>query len=182
MKIDKKYIFIGIVIAVILMLGGCFASKYNSAITLEEKINNTLSDVSIQEKRRIDLILSLVEVVEQASTYEQDTLLLITEARSSAETGNVDEALYNLGVVVERYPELQAVDTYKELMNELSITENLIANHRKTVNTFVQEYRKFTRKFPNSLILNILGYNKIDYSYLEFTDTEMPDDLFGGNQ
>jgi LemA protein len=181
-NIDKKYIYIGIVIAVILMLGGCMVSKYNSAITLEEKINNTLSDVSVQEKRRIDLILNLVEVVEQASTYEQETLLLITEARSSAEAGNVEEALYNLGVVVERYPELKAVATYTELMNELSLTENLIANHRKTVNTYVQEYRKFIRKFPNSMFLNILGYDKIDYSYLQFADTEMPDNLFGGNQ
>jgi len=65
-------------------------------------------------------------------------------------------------------------------MTELAITENLIAEHRNNYNIQVKQYNKHIKKFPNSMILNIMGYEKLDNTYLEYEVSEnAPKDLFG---
>lgn len=78
------------------------------------------------------------------------------------------------------YPELKSNENYKTLMTELAITENLIAEHRNNYNIQVKQYNKHIKKFPNSMILNIMGYEKLDNTYLEYEVSEnAPKNLFG---
>lgn len=71
-------------------------------------------------------------------------------------------------------------ENYKQLMNELSITENMIAEYRSNFNKQVKQYNRYVRKFPTSILLNMTGYEKQDYSYLEYDVSEdAPQDLFG---
>lgn len=154
-------------------------TTYNGVIGLQETVEEQNSVIDVQLKRRKDLILSLVDVIEEQSDFESQTLQKITEARGLANAGQVDEAQILISAVVEAYPEIQTNQSYRQLMTELSITENLITEQRKTYNDSVRRYREHSRKFPRNLALAILGYDAKDYSYLEFNeDLELPDELF----
>lgn len=79
----------------------------------------------------------------------------------------------------EAYPELKSDSNYKELMNELSITENLIAEYRSNYNKQIKEYNRYVRKFPTRLFLNRLGYETQNYTYLDYdAPVDAPQDLF----
>ena len=82
--------------------------------------------------------------------------------------------------VAEAYPELKSNENYKELMNELSMTENLIAEYRSNYNKQIKEYNRYVRKFPTRNFLNALGYEIQEYKYLEYNaPVDAPRNLFG---
>lgn len=86
-----------------------------------------------------------------------------------------------IAAVSEAYPELKSNENYKELMNELSITENLIAEYRSNYNAQVKEYTRYIRKFPARLFLDILGYESQEYDYLDYeVSPDAPTNLFEG--
>lgn len=171
----------GIIIAAILMIIVLFASTSNRAISLEEQVMSAESDIQVQEKRRTDLIYNLADCVKDYDRHEAETLLNIAEARNEGESTNVENVATQIAAVAEAYPELKSSENYRELMNELAITENKIAESRNSYNNQIRAYNKYTRKFPNKQILGILGYQIIDYEYLEYNaqDKEPVTDLFG---
>lgn len=179
----KKYLIIaGIILGVILLITGMFAGTNNTAISLEEQIKESKSSINIQEKRREDLLYNLVDTVESYNKYEQDTMTKIVEARTKASNGQVEEAQVLINAVAEQYPELKSNEHYKTLMTELSATENLIAQYRENYNIQVKQYNKYVKKFPNGMILNIMGYERLDNSYLEYDASEdAPKNLFKNN-
>ena len=85
-----------------------------------------------------------------------------------------------IAAVAEAYPDLKSQKNYQELMNELAITENKIADIRKFYNKEVTDYKRFVRQFPNKQILGLSGYEVKDYERLEFENTsaDAPKDLF----
>lgn len=176
----KKFLIgLRIIIAIILMIVGMFVGTNNTAINLEEQIKESKSSINIQEKRREDLIYNLVDTVESYNKYEQDTMTKIIEARTKASKGNVEEAEVLINAVAEQYPELKSNENYKTLMTELAVTENLIAEHRNNYNIQVKQYNKHIKKFPNNIILNMMGYEKLDSTYLEYEASEdAPRNLF----
>lgn len=176
----KKFLIgLGIIIAIILMIVGMFVGTNNTAINLEEQIKESKSSINIQEKRREDLIYNLVDTVESYNKYEQDTMTRIIEARTQASNGNVEEAEILINAVAEQYPELKSNENYKTLMTELAVTENLIAEHRNNYNIQVKKYNKHIKAFPNNIILNIMGYEKMESTYLEYEASEdVPRNLF----
>ncbi len=176
----KILIILGIILGIILMLVGSFIGINNTAINLEEQIKESKSSINIQEKRREDLIYNLVDTVESYNKYEQDTMSKIIEARTKASNGKVEEAEILINAVAEQYPELKSNENYKTLMTELAVTENLIAEHRNNYNIQVKQYNKHIKNFPNNLILSIMGYEKLDNTYLKYnTSEDAPRNLFG---
>lgn len=105
-------------------------SFQNKAITLEEQVNTAQSDIEVQEKRRVDLVYNLADCVKQYDKHESETLKAVVEGRGSA--GDIENVTTAITAVAEAYPELKSNENYKTLMNELSMTENLIAEHRRT--------------------------------------------------
>lgn len=175
----KILISTGIVLGLILMIIGMFIGTNNTVINLEEQIKESKSSINIQEKRREDLIYNLVDAVESYNKYEQDTMTKIVEARSKTGEGNVEEAKVLINAVAEQYPELKSNENYKNLMTELAVTENLIAEHRNNYNIQVKLYNKNIKTFPNNIILNIMGYEKLDNAYLKYEASEnAPQNLF----
>ena len=174
-------IVIGIVIAAILMIGGVFVTTNNRAISLEEQILSADSDIQIQEKRRTDLIYNLADCVKEYDKHEADTLLAVVDARKDNGDVDIDEITTQLSITAEAYPELKSSDNYRELMNELSITENKIAEYRNSYNNQIRSYNKYVRKFPHKQILGMMGYEVIEYKYLEYneTDRQPVSNLFG---
>lgn len=181
MKNNIKIILIiaSIIIGVIVLISCIFIGTNNTAINLEEQIKESKSSINIQEKRREDLIYNLVDTVESYNQYEQETMTKIVDARSKASNGDVEEAEILINAVAEQYPELKSNENYKSLMTELAVTENLIAEHRNNYNIQVKQYNKHIKKFPNNMILNIMGYEKLDDTYLNYEASEdAPRDLF----
>ena len=175
----KILIGLGIGLGIILMIIGMLVGTNNTVINLEEQIKESMSSIQIQEKRLEDLIYNLVDTVESYNKYEQDTMTKIVEARSSAKNGNVEEAETLINAVAEQYPELKSNENYKILMTELAVTENLIAEHRNNYNIQIKQYNKTVKTFPNSMILNFLGYEKLENVYLEYeSSTDAPINLF----
>lgn len=172
-------IICGIVVALILLFVVMFATTNNCAINLEEQINGASSEIEVQEKRRVDLIYNLVDTVEAYAKYEGTTLATVTEARTDVDNGNIEEAQMAITAVAEAYPELKASENYNQLMTELALTENMIAQSRNNYNVQVKEYNKFVRSFPASMFLNIMSYEKVDFNYTDYNVSEdAPQNLF----
>lgn len=179
-NLKPALIVITVVIAVVLLFIFAFQGVQNSAISLEEQINTAQSEIKVQEKRGADLIPNLVDCVKAYDKHEYETLMNVISARGSNTDSDVNEIKTMIQAVAEAYPELKSSENYRELMNELATTENLIANYRSNFNTWVKKYNQYVRKFPNKQILSMLGYEVISYTYLDYnTSSDAPTNLFG---
>lgn len=153
----------------------------NNAIGLEEQILVANSDIKVQEKRRVDLIYNLVDVVKEYDKHEYNTLKDVVDARSSG-GGDISQVATMISATAEAYPELKSNENYKQLMNELSITENMVAQYRENYNKQIKEYNRYVRKFPNKQFLGLLGYDVVDYTYLDYNaPSDAPQNLFKGD-
>lgn len=151
----------------------------NKAISLEEQILTASSDIEVQEKRRVDLVYNLVDTVKEYDKHEAETLKDIVEARGS-KGGDISEVNTVLSAVTEAYPDLKSNENYKQLMTELTATENTMVDYRTNYNTQIKNYNRYVRKFPTSTILSMLGYEVINYTYLEYNaPSTAPQNLFG---
>lgn len=168
----------GVVIALILLVILVIQSPQNKAIALEEQVNTASSDIKVQEKRRVDLVNNLADCVKQYDKHEAETLTAIVDGRGS--TGDIENVTTAITAVSEAYPELKSNDNYKQLMNELSMTENMIAEYRSNYNKQIKEYSRYVRKFPTRVFLDLLGYEVQEYTYLDYkAPVDAPQDLFG---
>ena len=175
----KKGLVIGIVVVVILALLGI--SSYNGLVSKRENVDAKLSEIDVQLKRRSDLIPNLVNTVKGIMKHEQAVVNSVTEARESlvnagttAEkleaNSKLTEAINNLYVVVENYPDLKANTNFIQLQDEIAGTENRIAYARSEYNKVSKEYNTSIKKFPTSIFAGIFGFEKAQY--FEATDTE----------
>lgn len=171
-----------IVVAVILILGGCGCSGYNSMVNLDEDVKAKWGNVQSDYQRRADLIPNLVNTVKGAANFEQETLTKVVEARAKATSVNINAgdltpekvaqfqqaqgelsgALSRLLVTVEKYPELKANQNFQDLQKQLEGTENRIKVSRNDFNTAVQGYNSTIRKFPNNLFAGMFGFRVKD--------------------
>lgn len=176
----KVWIAIGAV--VLLALYGI--SVNNNLVEQEETVNQAWAQVENQYQRRTDLIPNLVNTVQGAANFEQETLTNVIEARSRATSINVDpsqlsneatirqfeqvqsqlgNALSRLLVSVERYPDLTATQNFRDLQNQLEGTENRIATERMRFNRAAQEYNTALRRFPTNVMAGLLGFERKYY-------------------
>ena len=178
----KSLLIVGAVVAVILVTIFIGMGVENSAISYEENIENASGNIRVEEKRRFDLIPNLVETVKEYDKHEYETLVGVINARKNGNGKGADigEIKVMIEAVAEAYPDLKAQKNYQELMNELSISENKIADIRKFYNKEVTSYKRFVRQFPNRQILSMMGYEVKDYERLEFKNTSVdaPKNLF----
>ena len=177
-KNKKPLILIGIVALIILIIGWLM-SGYNDMVKLDENVNREWSQVENQYQRRLDLIPNLVNVVKGYASHEKETLEGVIEARAKATQTTIDPsnmteeqlanfqksqdglsgALNRLMVVVEKYPDLKAIDNFKQLQKQLEGTENRITVARKDYNKAVTIYNKKVRSFPNNMLAWIFGFS-----------------------
>ena len=185
-----------IVVAFILILGGCGCNSYNSMNGLRQQTSEAWSNVENQYKRRSDLIPNFVAAVRGAANFEQETLIKTVEARykdlgkvqvdpnnltpetiqkfQQAQDG-LSSALSRLMVVVERYPELKAVQGFENLQVELSNTENKIATERSRFNEVVRNYNTKITNFPNVMYAGMLGFKEKGYFHATEQEQQTPD-------
>ena len=158
-------------------------SAYNGMVTAEEGVQSAWSQVEDVYQRRMDLIHNLVNTVKGYASHEAETLEGIVNARSKATQVTVDPenltpeqlqkfneaqgelsgALGKLLAITEAYPDLKANQNFLELQAQLEGTENRIATERKKFNESAMGYNTLIRRFPNSIIASIFGFEKKEY-------------------
>jgi LemA protein len=177
-----------IVIAVI-VIGGILI--YNGLVRLRNQVDEAWNQISVQLKRRHDLIPNLVNAVRGYMEFEQETLTRVIEARnaavqaSSAGPGNAGAAggaenfltgaLRQLFALVENYPDLKANQNVMQLQEELTTTENQIGFARQHYNATVRELNTSIQTFPNVLFAGALGFREREYFQIEETDAAVPE-------
>lgn len=178
---DKKFVAIcaGAAFSVALVIAGLFTVTYNKSVTYREQIYESVSALDGQYQRRVDLLTNMVDAIESANKYEQDTYSMIVAGRKNISVDTVDNTKDLINFVVEAYPDLKANDNYQVYMKEMATTENMIRSYSENLNLQIKNYKKFVDKFPNNVILNIMGYEKIDVDYLSYNaPAEAPKNLF----
>lgn len=167
----KGRILAVIVIALVVILGISLISGYNTMVTLEADVEAAYSNMDVYMQRRADLIPNLVNTVKGYAAHEQEAITAVTEARAkltgattaeetAAADAELSSALSRLLVVVENYPELKASANFTQLADELAGTENRIAVARKDYNEIVTKFNTNIRRFPNSLLAGVFGFEK----------------------
>ena len=142
---------------------------YNTLVRKKAHVENGLSQIDVQLKRRYDLIPNLVETVKAYAAHERGIFERIAALRSaSLSASNLEEtapienqltgALKSLLAVSENYPELKADRNFLSLQEELSTTENKIAFARQYYNDAVRDYNITISVFPNNMLSARLGY------------------------
>lgn len=171
-----------LILLVVLILWLIFT--YNRLIRFKNRVNEALSDIDVQLKRRYDLIPNLVETVKGYMQHEKNVLENITMARSAimnagsdlhkkAEADNMlSNALKNLFAVAENYPDLKASANFLKLQDELSDTENKIQAARRFYNTNVRDFNTLIQVFPTNLIARILGFSAFEFFEAENQEKE----------
>ncbi len=171
-------IILGSVLAVILMCVTGVQWSQNRAISLEEAVYTAESDIKVQEKRRVDLVYNLSDCVKQYDEHESETLTGLADGMSKG--NNVEDVSTAIAAVTYAYPELKSNEKYKQLMNEFSITENMIAQYRENYNKSVTSYNRYVKKFPARIFLNWTGYKVLEFERLDYqAPVDAPQNLFG---
>jgi LemA protein len=172
----------GVLLVIIGILALVGVGGYNKLVGLEEGVDSAWAQVENVYQRRADLIPNLVATVKGAADFEQDTLTAVVEARAKVGQVNFEQApnaaqlqqfqaaqdglssaLSRLLVVVERYPELKAVQAFRDLQVQLEGTENRIAVERNRFNEVAREFNTARRSFPTVLIANLFGFEPKAY-------------------
>lgn len=151
---------------------------YNSLVTLNQRVKEAWSDITVQLKRRYDLIPNLVESVKGYAKHEKKVFENVTKARANAlnaqgpaETAKAEnmfeQALKSLFAVAEAYPALRATENFQQLQAELVDTEDKIQAARRFYNGSVRDLNTKIQQFPNNLFAGILGFKQREYFELD---------------
>ena len=179
MKKKSTWIIIGIIVVIVIWA----ISINNRMVGMEENVNKSWGNVENVYQRRADLIPNLVNTVKGYAAHETSTFEAVVNARAKATSitvnpenmtadqlkefqkaqNEVGGALGRLIAISESYPELKANENFKELQAQLEGTENRIAVERKNFNESASKYNTYIRKFPQSIIAGMLGFEKKPY-------------------
>lgn len=161
-------IVLGAVLGFALILMFAAIGSRNGAISLEESVNTAKSGIDVQLSNRFNKLTELAECVKKYDEHEYKTLVdVITSRGKNMTASEAKQCIAAFSRVEERYPELKSQTNYKNLMVEISLTENHLAQHKKAYNEFVRDYKKHCRQFPASFFLASTGYEIQDFKYYE---------------
>ncbi|SFG74626.1 LemA protein [Duganella sp. CF458] len=171
----RNFLAVGVLATV--LLSGC---GYNDFQAKDEAVKAQWGEVVNQYQRRADLIPNLVNTVKGYASHERETLEAVTKARASATSmqvtpevlnnpgalqkfqqaqGELSSALSRLMVVAEKYPDLKADASFRDLQSQLEGTENRISVARQRYIASVQDFNILARRFPTNLTAKMFGYD-----------------------
>lgn len=167
-----------ILIAVVVIIGLWLWATYNGLVKANVRVDSAWSDITVQLKRRADLIPNLVESVKGYAKHEKEVFENVTKARSAvtdaqgpvatAEAENMfTGALKSLFAVAEAYPDLKADQNFKDLQAQLVDTENKIQAARRFYNGSVEDMNIKIQVFPTNIFAKKLGFGNRDLFEVE---------------
>jgi len=167
-------IVVAVIVLLVVIVGGYLWATYNGLVRLNVRVDEAWSDITVQLKRRADLIPNLIEAVKGYAAHEKQVFENVTQARSEtvnartpAEAGvaenHFQQALKSLFAVAEAYPQLQANQNFLQLQGELVDTEDKIQASRRFYNGGVRELNTKIKVFPNTLFVRSLGFTEREF-------------------
>ena len=176
-----------IIVVVVLLLVGLWGA-YNSLVRKRNRTQEAWSEIDVELKRRHDLIPNLVSTVQGYASHERATFQAVTDARANAvsagATGDpakiapaenaLSGALRSLFAVAENYPLLRAVESFTQLQETLTATEDKVEYSRRYYNTSARDYNIALQSFPRNLIAEPFGFNAVAFFATDETDREVP--------
>jgi len=170
-----------ILIIVIVLIGFIFFIYYNRFAVLGNRIDNSLSQINVQLKRRADLIPNLIETVKGFAKHEKAAIKAVTDARKALvgakgvenkvkADNQLESALKTIFAIAEGYPDLKANTNFLELQRELSATEDKVAYARQYYNDSILVYNNLCKTFPGAFFAKL--YGKKQREYLQITEAE----------
>jgi LemA protein len=164
-----EILIIVIVAVVLLVIIG--AAMYNGLVRLNVQSDEAWSDITVQLKRRYDLIPNLVNTVKGYAAHEKSVFEDVTAARANAlsaqgpaEAAKADnqfqQTMKSLFAVAEAYPDLKASQNFQELQAELTDTEDKIQASRRFYNGVVRDFNTKRKTFPTNIFAGMLGFKK----------------------
>ncbi len=174
-------IIVGIILAILVIIVLMFIFYYNRFVVLDNRIDNSLSQIDVQLKKRADLVPNLLNTVKGYMKHERDVIKEVTEARKElmgakslqkrAKAGaELQNALRSLFALAENYPNLKANENFLHLQQELSAIEDRVAYARQFYNDSILTYNNSVETFPGRFFANI--YSKKEKPFLEITEEE----------
>ncbi len=166
-----------IIIVVAIVFFGVW--MYNSLVRLNVRVKEAWSDITVQLKRRYDLIPNLVNTVKGYAKHEAETLEKIAKERSSIVTGGgsvketaaaenvLSGALKSVFAVAESNPDLKANANFKALQDELVDTEDKIQASRRFYNGSARDLNIKIETFPTNIFAGMLGFKQREFFELE---------------
>lgn len=177
---DPLVIALIAIVAVVILIGLFFWATYNGLVKLNVRVQEAWSDITVQLKRRADLIPNLIESVKGYAAHEKGVFEAVTEARTAvldatakgpeatAKAENQFEgALKSLFAVAEAYPDLKANQNFLQLQNELVDTEDKIQASRRFYNGGVRDLNTKVKMFPANMIAGMLGFKEREFFEVE---------------
>src|SRR5687768_15720878 len=142
---------------------------YNNLVRSKLRVDEAWSDITVQLKRRLDLIPNLVDTVKGYATHEREVFDKVTQTRAQTisatsvkETAKAEnqfeQALKSLFAVAEAYPDLKANENFKGLQDELVDTEDKIQAARRFYNGAVRDFNTKIKVFPTNMFASLLGF------------------------
>ncbi len=164
-------------IVVILLLWG--VAIYNRLVRQRALVKEGFSGITVQLRRRADLIPNLVSTVEGYATHERETLTQViahrgdaVNAKGVAATAQADTAMSamigRLFAVAEAYPDLKANANFQQLQGELSQIEEQLQSSRRYYNATVRDLNTSIQSFPNVVFARPLGFHEEEF----YTDAD----------
>ena len=185
-----------IVIVVVVVLLLALVLLYNGLIRRRNRTQEAWSQIDVELKRRHDLIPNLVQTVEGYASHERQTFENVTAARAAAvsagQTGDpakvvpaenaLSASLRSLFAVAENYPQLRAVESFTQLQEQLTATEDKIEFARRYYNTSARDYNVALQTFPGNMVAGVFGLKGVGFFEAAGGDREAPQVSFPGSE
>jgi len=174
---------IWIIIAVIAVIVIALIGMYNALVKLNVRVDEAWSDITVQLKRRADLIPNLVNTVKGYAKHEKEAFENVTKARSAlmsaegpaataqAENG-FQAALKSIFAIAEAYPDLKANENFKQLQADLTDTEDKIMASRRFYNGSARDLNTKIKMFPTNIFAGMLGFKVREFFEVEDAEAE----------
>lgn len=172
-----------IILAIIVLVAIWLWATYNGLVRSHTRVDEAFSDITVQMKRRLDLIPNIVETVKGYAKQEKSVLTEVTKARTMAMAAPANDlskqaeadnmlsgTLKSLFAVSENYPELKSNENFMQLQGELVDTEDKIQASRRFYNGNVRDFNIKLRVFPTNMFATSLGFKP--YEFFEVAESE----------
>jgi LemA protein len=185
-----------VIVAIVLILGGCGCSSYNGLVGGDQGVKQAWSNVETNYQRRSDLYNSVIKTIEGSANFEKSTLKEVLDARAKATSVQVNisdpaslekyqqaqaqlqGSFSRLMAVAEAYPALQTTKSFQDFQAQIEGTENRINIARRDYNAVVNGYNLKVKTFPNNIFAGLFGFGEKAYYKADAGSERNPDIQF----